>query len=382
MKNQNNQRIISSLTFMLTLFAFFGCSYNGDNNQSYTVSQVKRQSPVEIVIDDSFKNPKPGLTLRDIADSISYLPLETNDEIIIGNIVSVTIIENGYLINDAFRTLYFFNMSGKFIWRIDQQGRGPNEYEILNPGLAVDNSTNEIIIPDRRRLLFFNFNGEFVKELNLQFFVDQVYAMPDGAFLVSNSNPNNRILAYVISRRGDIIKEYYQHNLKKKIDDRGRESQFTNASIESYGNTVLLNSGDTVWEINSDYDREIRYILNTRVRNNKDQTYRVRYKHFQDTLIGLFFMNQKYNVIYNSVNGSFHKISGYGPSSAIVDNIDFGLDVPVWKEQNGIIIDAMVPSELLTLDLKRSGSKTKLVEIINSIDENDNPVLRFIYLKN
>ncbi|GAB1473888.1 hypothetical protein MASR2M69_13290 [Bacteroidota bacterium] len=83
--------------------------------------------------------------LSQIAESIEYIPLETNQN----NMIDM--IRYGYLVyeNDKFYVkhkylTYVFDKSGKFLFTFNKEGRGPQEYYLLS-GISVDEDENIIV---------------------------------------------------------------------------------------------------------------------------------------------------------------------------------------------------------------------------------------------
>ncbi|XOV92119.1 MAG: 6-bladed beta-propeller [Bacteroidota bacterium] len=71
---------------------------------------------------------KEKVMLSEVADAIEYIPLETNENCLVGNNTIVDI-NNDYLIVVSFRQIFLFDRkSGDFIREIGGYGKGPEEY--------------------------------------------------------------------------------------------------------------------------------------------------------------------------------------------------------------------------------------------------------------
>src|SRR6056300_205469 len=69
------------------------------------------------------------LNLSDInIKDIDYIPLETNDASLFGNIHKLIVSDSCVYIIDYQQTILKFGTDGSFINRISKQGRGPEEY--------------------------------------------------------------------------------------------------------------------------------------------------------------------------------------------------------------------------------------------------------------
>lgn len=100
--------------------------------------------------------------LSQIAESIEYIPLETNQN----NMIDM--IRYGYLVyeNDKFYVkhkylTYVFDKSGKFLFTFNKEGRGPQEYYLLS-GISVDEDEN-IIVTSFDKFIMYDKSGKFVK---------------------------------------------------------------------------------------------------------------------------------------------------------------------------------------------------------------------------
>lgn len=90
------------------------------------------QVPEIINIESGMKNPG-NMFLSDIAYDIQYIPLETNESNLIGNINKIKFNDKHIFVQDANPpTLHVFDKNGKYIRKIGKYGRGPNEYNFLN----------------------------------------------------------------------------------------------------------------------------------------------------------------------------------------------------------------------------------------------------------
>lgn len=370
------------ITAIVTISLIFvsGCnSPSKDSNSKSKSHRLEAADTTKIALSDCFKNTSENLKLSDICENISYVRLETTEESLIGNIVSVQAIEEGYLVNNSFKSLLLFDKNGKFIWKINRQGRGPLEYELLAPDFGVDHRLKEIVLPDRKNIFIYNFYGQFIKEIRLPFYTNQVFILSSGLYVISNSNPYNRILAYVVDRNGTIIKKILNTNTAKRTDDNGKLAYLNEAEIKYYDNGLLLSNKDTIWQMDDRLECKIRYIIDGRMKNSKEIFYKYTFNILNKSLIGFYFFNQIDNALFDIKNNLVYRING-GPNSGIIDDIDSGPDVALWKASYGILIDGLPPTTLLSRKSKLR-KESNLYLLVQQIKEEDNPLLRIIKLK-
>jgi hypothetical protein len=104
--------------------------------------------------------------LSEIAESIEYIPLETNRNSMIDKVSwsSLVFENNKYYIRTRFEeSIFVFDSVGKFLFKFNRTGRGPEEYEYL-AGFTVDPDGN-IIIRSVEKFVLYDKEGNFVRVL-------------------------------------------------------------------------------------------------------------------------------------------------------------------------------------------------------------------------
>lgn len=115
----------------------------------------KKELPV-ISIEKLVKNE---LSLSDIAEEVKYLALD--DSIMLSKIWKVQKAKTGYFIktNDG---LFHFSNDGDFKYQIGKQGKGPGEYVYVED-FTIDCKNQLIYILGVKRVHVFNFQGAFLR---------------------------------------------------------------------------------------------------------------------------------------------------------------------------------------------------------------------------
>jgi hypothetical protein len=105
-----------------------------------------------------------------VVDTVIYrmIPLETSERSLLKDIDYV-LIDSGYIFvldNSTFKSVFIYDMEGRFINSVGQQGRGPEEFA-RHITLDLDRARKELIVYDdgQKRLLRFSYNGEFIREI-------------------------------------------------------------------------------------------------------------------------------------------------------------------------------------------------------------------------
>ncbi|OUP09367.1 hypothetical protein B5F34_06890 [Mediterranea sp. An20] len=121
------------------------------------------------VIDLQKDYPEQEVFLQDIAD-VTYIPLETTDESVLG-VISKIICRNDTLIilDLQQKKVFFFNTEGKYLSSFGHVGGGKTEYAFPY-NLCVDPDRREILVydtPMKFRIVVYDFAGNFIRELKL-----------------------------------------------------------------------------------------------------------------------------------------------------------------------------------------------------------------------
>ena len=143
--------------------------------------------------------------LSSVCDDIEYVPLETGNEIL-GNISGIRYSAGSYAIQSG-SSISVFDNTGKLLYILDKQGRGPGEYAYAS--VFDINGTGEILVYDsaKDRLLFYNSTGEVIREIkNLEGTSGIRLSGDDKIFLTGPIyTGTNKISEAVINLDGDTL---------------------------------------------------------------------------------------------------------------------------------------------------------------------------------
>jgi len=104
--------------------------------------------------------------------SYYYLPLETNENCIIGHIDKIMFHNKRIYILDEnqAKSIFVYGLDGTFINKICKIGKGPGEYDKIQD-IEIDSSLNQIIVlcTNLRKLIFYDaLSGRFIREEHLE----------------------------------------------------------------------------------------------------------------------------------------------------------------------------------------------------------------------
>jgi hypothetical protein len=164
------------------------------------------------------KSGEDSLKASYFADTIIYVPLETNEESLIRMIEKIWVNDSLILIYCEQAGILLFRHNGQFIRKIGKRGKGPGEYEKVFH-FDVIRDTIYVSPVGKRALIRYTFDGVFCDEIKFNYepvlftsTVDEklaVYRKAEGKVLVYNKNlykPDTITVEYGVT----VGRYYYQ----------------------------------------------------------------------------------------------------------------------------------------------------------------------------
>ncbi len=132
------------LSISVLFFINYGCTSNSENNDDIYH---------KIDIESAFFN-ETHVNLSEFVSDLQYIPIETNDNFLLSDIMNIAISDNNISLScESTRQVYQIDRNGRFIMKVGQQGRGPNEYIAVT---ELYSSPESIIVFFGRKILFFS----------------------------------------------------------------------------------------------------------------------------------------------------------------------------------------------------------------------------------
>lgn len=141
-------------------------------------------------------------------DTIELIPLETNDENMIGEITRLIFYDDKYYVRATNSMqngqLFVFDKTGNYLRKIGKKGGGPGEYlEFKDFTITHD---GKIVLADYQRLLTYDSKGEFLysTKVDRSFLANEILPIGENEILAFHSLPsllNNNMLSK-ISKEG------------------------------------------------------------------------------------------------------------------------------------------------------------------------------------
>ena len=393
--------MIKLIAIVLILFVFGACQNKSkQNNKSPIVFDLTRLS----------YNGELKLSYLN-AKNIEYIPLETNDLSLFGNISKLIVSDTDIYIKDFQQTILRFGSDGSFKNRINRQGRGPKEYNDAYD-FIVDPDSQDIYIcsVSDKKIYSYSNQGKFLN----------CFPIPQGtltiAFAYNNilchrpySMGNKESNLVLVSKNGHVIEQYPSYKYKTGLNSR---FGYINEIIwfEFNDNLYIKDiHSDTVFLLNNNKQFIPQYVLNhggktitTEARNQFDSeekflTLGAKYSveinvwRFGDYIISEFMYNDRLFIYAGGVN--INKEHFGNLKHGIINDIDGGPNMnynTIYYYNDNTMLSWVNASDLIihvkSGKFKKSNPKyperkKALEKLASSLDENDNPVLMLVKLK-
>lgn len=381
------------VVFICVCLCFVACKHIDMNEEVscvLNIDDIKRNDP--ILYSNIFKD-------------LRIVPLETNDSCLISRITNMRYIDDRFFILDSDQDIVFiFDNEGHFLNMINKRGEGPGEYTDLR-GFDVDSKNELICLSSRNKLIFYNYQGVYVKEEPMTKSHDLIFSdkniLAYTGFVHSNINGKEMNCMLVVKdRENSVAKGYIPFDMRKiggsvRSYQQGRAfARFKDEVLFFYplSNNIYVIKGDSV---------SIKYTLNfgKNKENNLPDDYFDKFATPEEAFDNLGNSNYAYgfnscweNDRYFSIN---YSLGRYAPS-CLYDKIENKLKVGYFLDDMGAdpLINAVTNeyavgfknvNEIIeqTEYQKQDNEKIneKICELLTHVDEDSNPVMFLYYFK-
>lgn len=348
-----------------------------------------------------------SITLSDIADDITYIPIDNSIQLReIYDFHYPRFINNSiYYYENDFGVLVF-NRDGKFIRQIGSKGRGPGEYKI-GLDFTVDNKTEKVYINDVNEIKVYSKEGQFLLSFSLNKFGDminkiEIFNSKLFAFyaIQFDNTPNGWMVFDTLGN--EIYKEERRIPPFTSNIGGGKGAYIYNNKIgfwDEYSDTIFLISDDyrqtpsfVICPGEYRYPKSIIYSTDLATRYmSLRQLFETR--HF--IAVRYILNKEKYFAFIEKESKTiFLSFWEYNGSGGIINDLDGGLNfLPksyYTEDEMEYLIGFLYPNQLKDYvssnDFKNCtpkylDKKSELERLANSLKETDNPVLVMVKLK-
>jgi len=242
--------IIKLLTFLLIIF--FSCSRISNKNTGDDDSIIE----IDLLSEPGFKVTK----LSEIAVNTEYIPLQTLEDCLFGPVTQKIInIDNRIYIQNGGKILCF-DADGKFLFKIENRGRGPEEYTFISDfDVSFDNKILTILSSSINKLLVYRLaDTSFTFQRSVKLKAPAPYRVSmvpntDKAFLaIPPWKGNEPTLSLLINIVGDTI-HFKPNCYKYKLVGNRNYLASNDMLVYSIGNTICFKEefSDTVFFVDT-----------------------------------------------------------------------------------------------------------------------------------
>lgn len=207
-----------NMAWTLCAFALCACGGKKENSSATEAEEVSSKTEYPMLIPfESALNEKRPLKLSDIADSVRYIPLETTDASLIRRIKYGNIVKTSkYWLLPFLEDLFQFTSDGKFVRTIGAKGGGPGEFNWIT-GIDVNEAENHIYLmsTDNKTNVYDLESGKFLYAMKSNNSETQAFAMLDDKTAVSyipNSNGSYPYQIRLTNAEGDTLQIFPRHD--------------------------------------------------------------------------------------------------------------------------------------------------------------------------
>jgi hypothetical protein len=151
--------------------------------------------------------------------NVRYIPLETNDDCLIGSVKKVLVRNSRIYVADFSRAiaLFVFDMNGKFLFKIARMGQGPGEYTSFRDFDIQANGDIYMFDHFGRKFLVFNSDGKYLREIGMDYHFSSFCLVKDKIYWSKLSENGKKRVDLAVYDMTDKKTEFL---LKGKSEDR------------------------------------------------------------------------------------------------------------------------------------------------------------------
>jgi hypothetical protein len=406
------------LTASLVILISFGSCGNPNIPESKKEISVNRIefNPREASLD--------SLKLSEIATKVEYIPLQTDDGILLGNFGKLAITEK-FLFLKMGGSIFEYNNEGKFIRNLYKTGRGPGE--VYARSYSVDGNGERVYVYSNYEHVIkeYDFGGKFIKTIKNQIndpthWTNEVFFFCNSLVVVTYQNQESKYLLSsfdLSTEKNRILYKDYSHDSTRKINPRLIQP-IDAINYQLFDSTFLFKEMfcDTIFKVTNTLKIKPIYIIDfgsRRVKRedlinmyigDRSKPYGYSINSFAETNSFLFIVLDSFIDDYvfvvqnkrdNSIKMVLDKISKWAYNNAYFKNdLDGIVDFNPLTEQGKFIyfkecLYSVVDAKRFKKAYQSASNKSKnsseylikMAPTFKSIDEFSNPIIMKVFLK-
>lgn len=381
---------------------------------SCTNEKNLQSDTITLKIKDALSNER-DVYLSEIASSIEYIPLETSDKSLIANL-SRPILTDGtfYIIDNKWKDIKRFSRDGKFLGYIGGLGRAKGEFTSANPhNFYADNEKKHLHIFDNNKIIEYDREGAFIRDMYVPDFKNSnVHVVKMVQFsahyfinVIEFSTAKSHII--IIDSLGSPLNQMPDFDKPEKFEEREQSDgpvEFraaTPAYIYRYNDLlrIITPACDSIISYNNSLERSIAYVIDYgktpagAEENARENSISAITAFTTESDNAIFFslrigenimsseFGEWYRALYNKSTGEFNLLKKREKRDAILNDIDGG--VAFWPINHSPQGELVMPlSAIEFIDAAEKSKSPEMKRIAATLNENSNPVMVVVKLKN
>jgi len=360
----------------------------------------------DIVLINPVKASEKAVHLSDFTNEITYIPID--NEILFGGPLRIELSNNEIFVGTNNEGIIRYDRNGIFLNEIGSRGRGPGEYQFTGK-FTIDQDNEVIYIYDNHSIIIYNFHGEFINQFSLKDYDDyfnDIYYLNGKIFLIRwISFGYAKYNWLIIDTSGKLLEYQLNHLPQFRTGFGGRGGLVKSRNGLYYWNEF----NDTVFFIQEtivepfmlfDNFKSRKPIADIPPEKNHEYFTPLRISNIGEYFILHYALNRRSVItLIDKKDGSVYKINegaetSIGNLPGIKNDIDGGVSFhPLFQSvsDNNEYLISWVPAlylikhteteSFINSTPKYPEKKKELEALAASLDENDNPVLMLVKLK-
>lgn len=247
---KTNSKIILFLIFLL----------------SFSCKSEKKQDTSCVIINSEFTE-KDYIKLSEFVESIEIIPLETSQDYLINIVGKIVKHKDLFYVgsaNSLIDKVFVFDKNGKFVYKLDKRGVGPNEYIEIRDFDVIDNSKIVVISRSNPGIYVYDIQKDTcILHNNIDIYPNNIIAKDNHFYIMNDGTTYHRItndIVFIYDEQGEYIESFF--NI-----DQTTMNIISNVlplkSLSSFNNDIYINYPfcNIIYKIN---DKQItnKYELN------------------------------------------------------------------------------------------------------------------------
>lgn len=394
-------RIIKNL-LIVSLLVTSGMTYSSCQSE-----QEKPQSPVIVLDMELLLSNQQEMKLSDIAESIKYVRLETNPDVLC-QVLQYLVRDNRIYVRNRNGTVFLFDGEGKFVRQIGRKGQGPGEYLGVQFIDASPQGDFVYFYYTRGNIAYiYSSDGEMINDFEIKYPTWRFAALsPDRHIMISPygafSPDSLPFLFYLADGKGQIVNQFPSkkvimlgagdfsigkfmvtprsvigyHPFNDTVFSFDPEGNISPKYVFNYGNKRLPD--EEIDDMMKLYENREQYIHSTSLYETSDRLF-IRAFHQKKPLIGFWQQKDNSLVAILSDDGKLLNDLDGGPDfwPATSDG-----DKTVYRLVQALdLVESWNKGDYQEKEFKQADDRKEFVRMIQELKEGDNPVIMVVELK-